>query len=292
MRREQFSEEFWQSVAWSYRDDEHRYHSDAYLLWNRDQALRNYDISMSYFASLDRDEFEAALDKVLTAGKSLKPVDTLADWNETEGVYVMVFDEYKQFYVGKANDIRRRIKDHWGARKPFDRLIFGTVYDSVLPLDELRILDTTRIYAARSSNPFSLEQRLDEAADGRFTLNRIGGGEGGLRLFMRTLQRHTRGTTTAQQLDTWELIDAARADIDRLTSETRAGLRTDLVEQLAGMDMQIYANTRQDGTQAIWSRRDIIGNAIRDGSLTISEFEAFLTTMGETVIWPKEKQTR
>jgi hypothetical protein len=39
------SDDFWDGTAWSYRDDEHRTHSDAYLLFQRDLALRNFDLS-------------------------------------------------------------------------------------------------------------------------------------------------------------------------------------------------------------------------------------------------------
>lgn len=151
--RERDGEEFWEKTAWAYCDDEHARHSDAYLLVQRDRALVNFDLSMRYFESLDVDGFETALEKVLAKGRTFKPVTTLSDWDGVAGAYVMVFDGYKQFYIGQSEDIRKRIKQHWTGRKHFDRLVFGTPYNSIFPADELRALDTTRIYAARSTNP-------------------------------------------------------------------------------------------------------------------------------------------
>jgi len=77
-------------------------------------------------------------------------VESLRDWDDVEGAYILVFDEYKQFYFGQSGNVRKRIMQHWSTCKPFDRLIYGTSYSSIPPMDELRALDTTRIYAARS----------------------------------------------------------------------------------------------------------------------------------------------
>lgn len=191
--REQFSEDDWEARAWRFRDEHHAEHSDAYLLVQRDSALVNFDLSMRYFDSLDADKFESALEHVLAKGRTFKPVETLSDWDGVAGAYVMVFDEYKQFYIGQSNDIRRRIKKHWSSRNSFDRLIFGTKYDSIFPVDELRALDTTRIYAARNINPHAVEQRAEKAADQLFCLNRmVGGSATPLTLMLTALNPRSR----------------------------------------------------------------------------------------------------
>lgn len=66
-------EQSWKNTAWAYRDEEHTQSSDAYLLWQRDKALRNFDLSIRYFDSLDKDEFETALEHVLAKGRTLSP---------------------------------------------------------------------------------------------------------------------------------------------------------------------------------------------------------------------------
>jgi hypothetical protein len=177
VRREQVDAEFWAAVAWAYQDEEHTRHSDAYLLAQRDQALVNFDLSMQYFECLDVNGFQDALTRVLAADRALEPVHSLPDWHAAAGVYVMVFDEYKQFYVGQATDVRKRIKQHWTSRKAFDRLLFGSPYDSIFPVDEFRALDTTRIYARSTTERYEAEGRIEAAADRRFCLNRMLGGE-------------------------------------------------------------------------------------------------------------------
>lgn len=278
----------WAHLDWMFRDDEHRELSDAYLLTNRDNALRNYDLSIAYFQALDRDEFEMSLEQVRDRGR-LKAVERLSDWSGVEGVYVMVFDEYKQFYVGKANDIRARVKRHWGARKPFDRLVFGTVYDSVFPVDELRALDNTRIFATRTREPFALEQRIEAVADRRFTLNRMGGGEASpMMLVLSMMSPRSRALEAGVQLNTWDAWEAARSDVNRLTAEACEGDCDDVVELLAHMDMAVYESTREDGLKVVWSRRDFINEAVTTGKLSVAEFERFLTLLGEAVVWPNE----
>jgi hypothetical protein len=39
--------------AWQFRDEEQTRSSDAFLLWNRDRALRNFVLSLAYFDTLD-----------------------------------------------------------------------------------------------------------------------------------------------------------------------------------------------------------------------------------------------
>lgn len=88
----------------------------------------------------------------------------------------------------------------------------------------------------------------------------------------------------------WDAIENAEGDIDRLCAEARAGTRNDVAEQLALMDMTVFVNARDDGSTAVWSRRDLINEAARDGKLTVSEFEHFLTLMGEKVVWPNDQR--
>lgn len=287
-RREQMSEEMWDGSAWMYRDDEHAEHSDEYMLFQRDRALRNFDLSMAHFETLDPAQFETALQEVLATDERFAPIESLRDWNEVSGVYVMVFDAYRQFYIGKSDDIRKRVRSHWAGRKGFDRLLFGSPYSSIFPVDELRALDTTRIYAVRSSDPFYLEERVERAADARFCLNRIGGGEGGPLTLMMALPRlkgRAHGVIAApmtrdEYSSAWDEVN------DMITATT--GDRDNLVDRLASMDMQIYAITRDDGTIAFWSRRDVIAGAVTDGDLTVEEFTQFLEALGETVIWPAD----
>lgn len=285
--REELGERSWEESAWVYRDDEHAQHSDLYLLVQRDQALVNFDLSLRYFESLDRDEFEEALQHVLLKGRTFKPVVSLQDWEGVAGAYVMVFDDYKQFYIGQSEDIRKRIKKHWTARKPFDRLVFGSPYNSVFPMDEFRALDNTRLYAARSRNPYAVEERAEKAADRRFSLNRMAGGEADPWALMMALSiPRGRNHEPATVPLSYEDYEEAWQEIANLITQAGVSPRQDLVARLAGADMTIYSISRDTGGSFMWSRRDSIRGAAARGELSVDEYSAFLTAIGERVVWP------
>lgn len=289
-RREQMPARYWEGRAWQFRDEEQTRFSDAFLLWNRDEALRNYDLSLAYFDTLDAAEFETALTAVLSEGRSLRLVGDLTQWEGAEGVYVMVFDGFKQLYVGQSGNVRKRVRQHWSGRKSFDRLVYGTPYDSILPVDELRALDTTRLYAARSLHPDPLEERLERAADPRFTLNRMAGGAFNPLAILLTGARARDHALTAVPA-TREEYRAARSVITERVEVARQDA-TSPVSLLAGLDMGIRVEVDQDGRQHFWSNRDLVGDALRSGLLTAAEFEEFLTRLGETVVWPAERPPR
>jgi hypothetical protein len=287
VRREQVSAELWDGVGWAYQDEEHTRHSDTYLLVQRDQALVNYDLSMQYFESLDDNEFHDALARVLASDPALESVSSLPAWHEAAGVYVMVFDKFRQFYVGQAVDIRKRVKQHWNSYKPFDRLVFGSLYNSIFPVDALHALDTTRIYALRTSERFEAEARIEDAADRRFCLNRMMGGEPSpFLLALTNASPRTRSHRVHATL--MELDDFCREDdcVTRLIEVSRSSAETRVGNTLASLDMSIYSVSRPDGTRFLWSKRDSVRAAAARGDLTVHDYVEFLTALGETVIWP------
>ncbi|MFE4079260.1 hypothetical protein [Paenarthrobacter sp. YIM B13468] len=114
--------------------------SDLYLLGQRDGALRNFDLSIEYFNSLDGDDFGTALRHIpylQTAG-----VPGGAGWPRRRIHYGP--RRVQAVLHRPVVDLLKRIKQHWGARNPFHRLIYGrSMYDSIFPVDELRALDNT-----------------------------------------------------------------------------------------------------------------------------------------------------
>lgn len=285
--REDVGEDTWNHTAWAYRDEEHTEHSDTYLLVQRDRALVNFDLSMQYFESLDATEFEQALQHVLDKGRTFKPVEALQDWDEVPGAYIMVFDDYKQFYIGESENIRKRIRQHWSARKGFDRLLWGSPYESIFPVDELRALDNTRIFAARRRNPYAVEERTERAADQRFCLNRIeGGGMNPLRFMLTGSQPRARSHEAQAIPMSHEDWESALKEIADLVAQPGPAPRHDVVEQLAGLDMTIYSIPQPPGGPFLWTRRDSIGRAAARGELSGKEYEGFLSAIGEHVVWP------
>lgn len=281
---------FWADRAWQFRDEDQTRFSDAFLLWNRDRALRNLDLSLAYFDTLDAADFETALDAVLAKGRSLKPVEDLDAWEGVEGVYVMVFDRFKQTYIGQSNNVRKRIRQHWIGRKSFDRLVYGTPYDSILPVDELRALDTTRLYAARSRNRDALEERLERAADTRFTLNRTAGGAFKPLEVLLTGTRARDHALTASPSAPDDHCKARNVIEDHIATARQTA--SSPLPLLAALDMSIRIEVDQEGGSRFWSNRDLVGAALMHDLITAREFEEFLTVLGETVAWPEEAPPR
>lgn len=171
--------EFWDAVDEDYDDPEHRIRSDAWCEAMREAALENFDLNMAHFASLDRDEFEEALQSAVASRRGIVEVTNLAKWDGVPGIYIMVLDEYAQVYVGVANSstgIAKRIRQHWTHQKHFDRLLWGSVDTSILAIDSFRALDTTRIFALKTDKFFAGENPLLEKFPRKFTLNRVMGG--------------------------------------------------------------------------------------------------------------------
>jgi hypothetical protein len=190
--REFFTDEQWAAQDWMYEDEDHLVYSDEFCELQREAALENFDLNKAFFRQLSARDFVDALNGLLAKHKNLKPVPELPAWDGVEGVYVMVLDFDKQAYIGQASDIRARIKRHWSGTKQFDRLIFGARESSVLSIASFRALDTTRIFAARTTRGLQLEERLVKAVPPDFLLNRVPGGDrlmGGLFLLWEVKQR-------------------------------------------------------------------------------------------------------
>ena len=101
----------------------------------------------------------------------------------------MVFDGYRQVYVGQSSDIRKRVKTHWTGTKEFDRLLCGDTHDSVLSIDAFRCLDTTRIFAACTNRADTLEKKILRTLPKGYVLNRVDGGRpNGLRVMFLGLE--------------------------------------------------------------------------------------------------------
>ncbi|MDQ0825565.1 hypothetical protein QFZ60_001738 [Arthrobacter sp. B2I5] len=176
-RREDCTEARWAAETWMYEDEDHRIYSDQFCDLYRAAALKNFDANMAFFRQLSGSGFLETITAMLEQHPTLQRVTELSVWKGVEGVYVMVLDRYMQAYVGHAGDIRARIMKHWSRTMDFDHLIFGTPESSVLPIDAFRALDTTRIFAVKTSRRQQMEQRLVDDLPPDFLLNRVPGGE-------------------------------------------------------------------------------------------------------------------
>lgn len=126
---------------------------------------------------LDKCEFDIAVESFLYKYEVFEQVFDLNIYDKAEGYYVMVLDEYKQVYIGKAKDIKRRIMQHWSDTKPFDKTLWP-MYEynkSCFSIDFFRALDTTRIFAWKHTMSDGIESELVCSFPSEFCTNRIGG---------------------------------------------------------------------------------------------------------------------
>ena len=174
--RESLSDRIWKLRGADFVDDEQKMYTDEWLVKQRELALVNFDLNMEFCALLEQDEFELELAKMQELAPKLYAVHEIPKWDEVEGLYVMVLDDYKQLYVGQSANIRKRIKEHWTGTQQFDRLLWGPAKTSILSIDSFRALDTTRIFAVKTKYRDRLERKLVNEIESRFLLNRVGGG--------------------------------------------------------------------------------------------------------------------
>ena len=159
-----------------FEDEECRVYSDSFCEEHQEKCLINFDKNMEFFKQIPKAEFEIALQKLIESNKRLRQIFDLNDCKGMSGIYVLVLDEYKQIYIGQAVDIKRRIMQHWSRQKQFDRLIFGSVNNSVLSIDSFGALDTTRIYILETDRLNSFERLVVKNFPAHLKMNRIGGG--------------------------------------------------------------------------------------------------------------------
>ncbi|MBF4565973.1 hypothetical protein [Plantibacter sp. VKM Ac-2876] len=140
-------------------------------------------MKMAYFRTLDRRDFDHAIDEAVKAQRCMVEVTNLNDWEGKQGLYIMALDEFKQAYVDITHSdggIKSRVRQHWSTSKAFDRPLRGRVTESIISIDSFRALDTTRIFAARARDPFALEDKVINSIPSEFMLNRVMGGDGRL----------------------------------------------------------------------------------------------------------------
>ena len=161
----------------AYADEYGSAYSETWCREYREICLQNYDLNMDYFSKLDKATFDIELDSYLSKYNRFIEVKDLNDYSGVEGYYIMVLDEYKQVYIGKSGDIRKRIMKHWSNTKSFDRTLFPMYawQKSVFSIDFFRALDTTRIFVWRRRTTKSTEAELVKNFASQYCTNRIGG---------------------------------------------------------------------------------------------------------------------
>ena len=140
-------------------------------------CMENFDLNMNFLNSLEDAPFQKYLSAFCKKNR-FKEIFDLKEVSGESGLYILVLDEYKQVYIGKSVDVKKRILRHWNAKKEFSRLLYGGVETSVLSIDSFGALDTTRIFykPAGVRDIDKAEEKFVAALEGDYLLNRAPGG--------------------------------------------------------------------------------------------------------------------
>lgn len=161
----------------AYSNDKGKEYTEEWCNEYREICLKNYDLNMEYFSVLDQATFNSCVNRFISKYNRFVEIKNLNDYAGVEGYYLMVLDQYKQVYIGKTEDIKRRIMQHWSNTKPFDRTLYPMyAWDkSCFSIDFFRALDTTRIFVWNKKITIGIEEQLINDFPVQFTTNRIGG---------------------------------------------------------------------------------------------------------------------
>ena len=142
----------------------------------REVCLQNFDANMLYFNNLNIDEFKKTFNLFLKKNPQFTEITDLNECKDMPGYYIMVLDVYKQIYIGKSQNIKKRIQQHWSKVMPFDRILFP-MYNakSILSINSFCAYDTTRIFVWKRTLSDGIERKLIENFPEKFSCNRIGG---------------------------------------------------------------------------------------------------------------------
>lgn len=114
---------------------EHNYYAVlSRLTWYR----RRMDRSNIF----DEDEFNRTLDDFMLHDGEYARIHDLNGYAGIPGIYICVVDDYNSCYIGRANDIGKRVRQHW----------VNNSYFTGHGFDLFNSYDTTRVFAKRVEN--------------------------------------------------------------------------------------------------------------------------------------------
>lgn len=115
------------------------------------ENMKVFDNCIKHFKSLDKKEFNKSLNKLV----KMFNFHEINDTNKHKNcLYILVFDKYKQYYVGSAKNLSNRTKKHWSAIMDPVRFSWRGGQYSRINVDTFRMKDNTRIFVC--DNPKSI----------------------------------------------------------------------------------------------------------------------------------------
>lgn len=137
----------------------------------------NFDYNMNFYSKLSKIEFNDMIENLINETSFIE-ITNLPEYSEVSGLYAIIIGEYCQIYIGKAENIKKRILRHWSQIMPLDRLVFGDTKRSRIGVDSFRAQDTTKIlaYPLSLDEAAVLENDYIKKIPDKFLINRTIGG--------------------------------------------------------------------------------------------------------------------
>lgn len=116
---------------------------------------------------LDHDDFKRKLYAFLENNPYFIKINDLNKLKKISGIYLLVLDEYNDYYIGQSKDIKKRIQRHW-SRKDY---LSGT------GIDLYKAKDTTCIYALPDFENLDVLEKKYIKELKKYSMNRLPGGK-------------------------------------------------------------------------------------------------------------------
>ena len=164
---DQFRKDFLFAVESECANKEDWYYKEQYLKYNSniEKYVKNVCNNIETLTKIDKCAFEAELNRIVEK-YHFKEVNDISSYKKC--LYLVVLDEYRQFYIGKAvTSLKNRMRKHWTAKIiPFRQLWNGGFDYSRVKFDNYKIFDSTRIFVCESIQDV-INENLTEAQDKR-----------------------------------------------------------------------------------------------------------------------------
>lgn len=163
-------------------EEEHAKRTDEYSIasyheekGDLEKYVRNVQLNLETLRKLDKTAFETELNRVV---EKYHFVETKDISSYKKCLYLIVLDEYKQFYVGKAkNSLKNRMRQHWTAKIIPSRHLWDGGFDySRIKFDSFKMFDATRIFVCEDVHRI-IEENINEALDERISITNTFGFE-------------------------------------------------------------------------------------------------------------------
>lgn len=173
----QFRIEFLEEVEKEHKKRTDEYGNERYkeYIHDIDKYVQNVSINLESFLKLNKNDFESEIGRIVSKYHFVQ-VENISSFKNC--LYLVILDDYKQFYVGKSErSLKNRMRKHWTAKiVPGRHLWDGGFESSRIKFDDFKIFDTTRIFVCDDIQRIINENKV-EANDKRIEITNTFGFE-------------------------------------------------------------------------------------------------------------------